>query len=1374
MPFAARSFLTLALALLSLATDVGAETGYDWIVEPRFEDAGAVHQGVTPLQEGGLWGLMGRDGQWIVPPEYEAVGTSGAGRFPLAKGGKWGVLDLAGQIVTPFEFDAIGKPDVYTPMKWQGQWWAIGPTGQADETPLPFDTLVGNDESCMVGTANGVPVAVHRGEEPSTFTPEGATAMRRPSGGIVPAQIGGFAGHVECAYGVVKNGQALFAEVRNFSEDLAGARAADGEFWGFIGRWDSYFEIPDTFLAVGDFAGGLAAVQDGSGLWGYIRRDGTYAIAPQFEQAFGFSDGLAGVVIGGKRGFVTEDGQLAVPAEFDDFWRHEGGVVPVEKDGKWGLIAPKATDPTQRFDLPLAQIAEMQKARVPGFALQPSNPHYYFFQDIASLHAIALSPDQKTMVTTLALDNEAELALWDMQSQRLIRKFRLPQATQAMLLPKAEVLAVGLSTGHLLLIDAVTGEELKRIRPHRNAIIDMDLSPDGAWLATADTETVQVWNVTTGDALPPQPVKAHKVRFTEGSDGLFAGTRRGGLARIGLEGSVAVLAPEGPAIEYGDGPQPDAVSEMALSRQGVVVSLRTEQVQQADGFFQSVSFLDVTRPDGSRQEIALSDATNLNSILSLDVSPDGRSVAYSGVASEGEWEALLEIRDLANGSVTFSRKLSAAEGLSQTIPSVDRMAFTPDAKLIIAAMEGQGLTVFDPATDQVTAELAAPLTQAQGGAALLEGTDYLSTDGSGNVWIWDLAGGSLSGRVPVMEGGFGVEEMQEVRDGILYLYSGLDTGVVHAYDIANGTAISLTDAEQMALGETFTYGESAAGYPPEIEARIAALGGELAAVPLAGGRLVVTHEPVGIHHVSDLQSGEKLADFLSTPDGEWLILTTEGFFAASPKGARLVSVSSGLKAFSVDQVYQALYRPDLVAAKIAGDPDGLVAAAAAKLDLTQVIRSGAAPVTRFSFPVDGFASPEPEIEVEAVIEDEGGGIGRVEWRLNGLTVDVQPTRSATALAAEDTGFPAKARLALEPGENVIEVIAYNQAGLLASTPRQVVVKWDGVATSTPPVLHVLAVGVNDYADGRLRLNYAANDAKAFAEAMGKAGQGLFQSVNVVTLLDGEVTEAGLDAAFDQIGNVARPQDVFVFFLAGHGKTIDGMYHFIPQDFRFDGEDAVQTHGINQDRWQEWSARIKARKSVMIYDTCESGSLTGTRSLDAAMAQTAAVERLTRAMGRTILSASTDDAPALEGYKGHGVMTWALLDAIGRGDTNGNATIEITEIAGHLDLKVPEISASAFGFRQVPQMSIKGSDFALGAQVAVLGDEAPESFPSSLTHVVAGGTVVLDAPGGSEVQSIPDGVFFGVFRIEERDGFARIAKDGKALGWVAAASLAPLQ
>ncbi len=1359
----------LLFLLALLPAPALAEDGYRWVVTPQFQDAGSAHQGVVPLRQGDFWGLMGADGQWVWPPQFQAVGTPGMGRFPVRQNGKWGVVDIAGGTATPFEFDAIGKPDIYTPMLWQGQWWAIGPSGQADEQVLPFDTLIGNDGTCMVGTSKGVPVAVHRGDEPATSSPEGVTAMGVPQNGIVPLAIAGKVGHLECGFGTIKNGQAVFAEVRGFSEEFAAART--GDLWGYIGPWDSYFEIPDQFLAARDFAEGLAPVQDQGGKWGYIDRTGAWVIPAQFDQAYSFSDGLAGVVVGDLRGFITADGRFAVEPQFQDFWRHEGGVVPVRQGDLWGVIAPEATDPATRLNLPLADLTAAQAGRAAEFGLQPSNPHYYFFQDIASIHSISFAADESVMITTLALGNDAEIALWDMKSQRLIRKFPVPQATQAALLPGSQLLAVGLSTGHLLILDAVTGAELHRIRPHRNAVIDMVLSPDGKWLATADAESVQLWDAATGKAGPTIVQKAHKLRFSNDSLALWAGTRRGGLVKLGLDGAALSQVEEGPEIEFGDGPQSDAVSELALSPQGVLVSLFTELVQQPDGFYAQVSQVQITTPEGRR---SLPLAEGVGDILTLDVSADGQLLAYAGSQSEESWIARLEVVDIASGAPVFSqvmdREKATGLGLGRSIFSVDRLGFSPSGGLVVVGMEGGDILMLDPRQGKLTASFGEPLTPAQGGTAMLDSDRWFQTDGNGKVWIWNFAEARLEGVVALPDAAFGVEEMMEPEGGRFYLYSGLDAGAVAGFDMETLQPVPLTPEDQARLAEGFDF-DSSQSYPDEVMARLMTFPETALAKPLAGGRLAVTAQTVGIQQVYDLTTGAKLADFLATPDGEWLILTPEGFFAASPNGARLVSVSSGMRAFSVDQVYQALYRPDLVAAKLAGDPGGEVAKAAAVLDLSTVLGSGPAPITRFSFPLDGFKAPDPEIEVEAEISDEGGGVGRVEWRVNGLTVEVQPTRAAAALD-EDTP-KAKARVALEPGQNVIEVVAYNAAGLLASAPRQVVVQWDGVASTVPPALYVLAVGVNDYADGRLKLNYAAADARAFGAAMQKAGAGLFTSVEVVTLLDAEVTEARLDAAFADLGARVKPQDVFLFFLAGHGKTVEGKYYFIPQDFRFQGDDPIRAGGIDQDRWQEWAARVRAKKSVLIYDTCESGSLTGTRSVDAAMAQTAAVERLTRAMGRTVLSASTDDAPALEGYQGHGVMTWAMLDALGQADANGNATIEVTELAGWLDAKVPEISSAAFGFRQVPQMSIRGSDFALGATVAVLG-EAPESFPATLSHVVAGGTAVLDAPGGTVVQEIPSGVFFGVFKADEADGFARIAKDGKALGWVPLAALTPLQ
>ncbi len=56
----------------------------------------------------------------------------------------------------------------------------------------------------------------------------------------------------------------------------------------------------------------------------------------------------------------------------------------------------------------------------------------------------------------------------------------------------------------------------------------------------------------------------------------------------------------------------------------------------------------------------------------------------------------------------------------------------------------------------------------------------------------------------------------------------------------------------------------------------------------------------------------------SPADGEWIALTSDGFFTASAKGARSIgySINKGLgkkaKYVSVDQLYDRFYRPDLI------------------------------------------------------------------------------------------------------------------------------------------------------------------------------------------------------------------------------------------------------------------------------------------------------------------------------------------------------------------------------------------------------------------------------------------------------------------------------
>lgn len=534
-------------------------------------------------------------------------------------------------------------------------------------------------------------------------------------------------------------------------------------------------------------------------------------------------------------------------------------------------------------------------------------------------------------------------------------------------------------------------------------------------------------------------------------------------------------------------------------------------------------------------------------------------------------------------------------------------------------------------------------------------------------------------------------------------------------------------------------------------------------------------------------TGELLASYLKSLDGEWVMITPEGFFDASEKGAQNLSMVRGLEVYSIDQVYQTLFRPDLVREKLAGDPKGLVREAAAKLDLTKVMASGAAPKVTILTPAQGAVNRSDDTQVEAEIADAGGGIGKVEWRVNGITLGVEErglARIEVAAGASSSGTarpPLKVSraLALEPGDNVIEIVAYNGRNLIASDPARVTVKWDGSNPATPPKLHVLAVGVNDYYDSRLKLSFAVPDVKALSQAMKTAGGGLYSSVEITNVLDAEVTLENLDKVFTDVGKKIHPRDVFVFFLAGHGKTVDGKYYFLPRDFRYDGEDSIVKKGIDQDKFQNWFSRIAARKSILLYDTCESGSLTGDRVQQRGIERVAALEKMTRAMGRTVLSASTDDAPALEGYKGHGVFTYALLEGVGAADTNGNGMIEVTELASYIDQKVPELSFAAFKQRQIPQMKIVGSNFALANKISVIVTPPATAVPTATIAAKPTHVVILSSPirQSAAMTAAATGELEAgtqVTLVETQDGWAIVAREGRRLGYVEERSLATLR
>jgi WD40 repeat protein len=1064
------------------------------------------------------------------------------------------------------------------------------------------------------------------------------------------------------------------------------------------------------------------------------------------------------------------------------------------------------------------------------------------------IFSAAFSPDGR-MIVTGSFDKT--IKLWDVGTGRELRTLtgHTDRVQSVAFSPDGRQVVSGSFDKTVKLWDAETGRELRTFRGHTDAILSVKFSPDGRRVVSgARDKTVKLWETGSGREL--RTFKGHtdevsSVAFSPDGRRVVSGS--GPEFHKGNDHTIRLWdADNGHQLRVFEG-QTDTVNSVLFSSDGRrIVSgngsdfspqnasitiwdadtgLEIRTLKGREDSVRSVAF----SSDGQRivsgsndKTIKLWDANNGHElrtfsghsglVLSAKFSPDGRKIV------SGSADSAVKLWDTETG-----RELRNFKGQTNTSPlvfGIFSVAFSPDGRQVVSGCLDSTTKLWDI---ERGVELRTLVDRPSGIRAVAfspDGRKIASGNGNTSTAGQPLAPAIGDGTIQLWDTGSGREIRKFGRDQVMSLAfsadgkkiaSGNEDNTIKVWDTETGRELQAFKGPATGSIATPVFsrdGRLIFSGGSDIRVWDIDTGNEVRSFAAKADSFSLDISPDGKRVVSGGRSGTKIwnaqngtliGTAISFTDGEWVFLTPEGFFdMSSPKGAQNLSIVRGLEVSSIDQVYNVLYRPDLVREKFAGDPDGKVKAAAAKLDLTKVMASGAAPKVAIISPDTGTLADKDHIAVDATVSDQGGGVGKVEWRVNGVTLGIE-TRGLARVAADASSGPSKTlrvqrALTLERGENRIEVVAYNAKDLIASEPASVTVNWDGEKGATPPKLFVMAVGVNDYYDSRLKLSYAVPDATAIAEGFRKAGTGLYASVDVTTVLDSDVTISNLDKVFADIGGRVQPRDVFVFFLAGHGKTKNGRYYFLPRDFRYEDEDSIEKAGMDQDKFQAWFAKIPARKSILLYDTCESGSLTGAKTRGSDIDERlGALNRMTRATGRTFLTATTDDAPALEGYRGHGVFTYAILDALDHGDINKNGLIEVSELADYVDQKVPDISFDAFKLRQVPQRSIVGNNFALTNKAAVLGASAgpaaggkvasavqaggppPDNIvPAKPTHVVVAPADVFAATGGQgpALQQIPAGTLLSLVKTEQ--GWMLMAKDGKSIGYVATDHLLRLQ
>jgi WD40 repeat protein len=1011
--------------------------------------------------------------------------------------------------------------------------------------------------------------------------------------------------------------------------------------------------------------------------------------------------------------------------------------------------------------------------------------------------SVAFSPDGKRLLSGSRGEDAAKL--WDAETGRLVRVFQHAKGslragvTSAVFSPDGTRVATAGPGGQAVnLWDMETGQLVQAFGEAPQSLfygIKIAFSPDGAHILVGDNTSLKLWSTANGTLIHTLASHAGK-----GPDGLQLPAVS--FVAFSPDGSLALSGDAGEGLKFWSAETGQLVRMIApkferlitVSSDGAralfdefrdklkVRDVASEQlIRTLEGHYIGVRSV-AASPDGTRfltagDKVRLWNAASgklertieERGIPSVVFSPDGTRLLAGSLDSLNLWDVESQqlVRGLKTGSadqVAFSadgtRLLSASRdgtvaqweaGSGRPVHGfevkpkkeknyVELLAFSPNGTWLFCK-EGyeEPLRLWNTETRQVAHTFAArPTNFVESAAFFPQGGQVALGHTDGALTLWEAASARV---IRTFWHAKPVNAVTFSSDGSKLL-SGSDDGTVKLWDIAAGKLLRAFEGHAASV-------RSVAFAP--------------------GEKRVISGSNDTTARIWDAATGEQLVLLLTANGDEWLAITPEGFFDASPKGAEMLTVVRGLEVYSIEQFYQTLYRPDLVREKLAGDPNGKVREAAARLDLAKLVESGRVPSIVIASHKAHDVSPTDLVTVEARVTDRGGGIGRAEWRINGITVGV--VERAGGAAGETVSL--RQAMALDPGENVIELIAYNGANLVASAPARVSIAWIGAEPTAPPRLYVMAVGINAYLDSTLKLNYAVPDAKSIATAFEKAGHGHYEDVFVTQVLDSDATAAGLDRAFLDLAGKVRPRDVFVFFTAGHGKTVDGRYYFIPQDLRYQTDQSLVRDAIGQDKLQAWFSRIPARKAVLMFDTCEAGSLTGPAKTRGGLEQKAALGRLIQATGRATLTASTATQEAYEGYGGHGVFTFALLDALARGDLNNNGLIELAELIQHVDGLVPAITEKRWGAKQFPQMDAYGSNFPLTRQVPSLAPGQGDAIviPVTPTHVNTEPLEIFEEAGGSGSPLQQLAPFTTVTLVKPGEGWALIARDGKVLGYV---------
>lgn len=625
-------------------------------------------------------------------------------------------------------------------------------------------------------------------------------------------------------------------------------------------------------------------------------------------------------------------------------------------------------------------------------------------------------------------------------------------------------------------------------------------------------------------------------------------------------------------------------------------------------------------------------------ILDVTLSRDGKTVATAA------WDASIGVYDVETGELSSDMDLKDNSCFS--------ISFTPNGLYLLCGRLDKSLELREPDSKKVVLTLIGHTDVVSSIAFGANPNNALTASWDGTARIWDVTTGLM---VQKFKGAKGMLHTAIYNADGKKVITGGDDRIIRVWDATTGQVLKTLTGHQA----------------------------EITSLSLSkDGKMLVSYSTDGVIKCWNLETGFEFYEHVHISSREWMARTPQGYFSATAQARADIHFVKGLTVYSVDQFFE-YYRPDLIKSVFlnrGASPTGM------NNGVDDKLQSSPPPTVKLAC-IPSEDGLHTTINIKVI--DEGGGLDELRLSHNGKNMPVQ-LDPAKLTRGKGNSYIYTLKTALVKGTNQFSAVGVSSGKIESGASVASVYSETAVSAA---VCHVFVVGIDTYKNPAYTLNYAREDAEAFAEAMKKNGSVLYQKVNIHALYDAAATRTNILDTLTSLQSQIALNDVFIFYYAGHGAMVEQGFFFIPTECTSMYQ-ASANNALSAEIMQAGFKNIKALKQIIIMDACQSGGSVEILAMRGANEEKAFAQ-LSRGAGIHVLASAGSEQNAKEITElKHGLFTYVLLQAL-NGAADGapkDGKITIYELKSYLDDQVPELNTKYSGKLQFPYTFSRGSDF----------------------------------------------------------------------------------